>query len=169
MATHAAPVALYTDSITNFGFLAMGGLLRLLSDGGYTQGARALCWPLIAPLIALGLVPDPMADGLWLVVTPMLAALLVLAVAQAQTSRLVALLEVPALVYMGRISYGFYLFHNLYWLSTPLHGPSGVLASMGLNFAVSLALAIASWELLERPILERRWPWTPAAERLAAA
>ena len=46
--------------------------------------------------------------------------------------------------------------------------PVGVLTGMALNFAVSLTLAVASWELFESPILKGRWPWSPAAKRQIA-
>lgn len=161
----AGPVAIYTDSLTNFGFIALGGALRLLADAGRAENAGRLALPLIPVLLALGLVADPHTYGLWLVGTPILAGLFMLAVASAQSSRLVALLDIPALVYLGRISYGFYLFHNLFWLDMPWHGVVGVLGGMVLNFAVSLTLAVASWELLESPILKSRWlrPAPPAA------
>lgn len=157
MMNGSSHLAVYTDTLTNFGFIAMGGAIAL-----NLQRTRAMHWallPLIPVLIALSLMPDPMAYGPWMIVTPILAGLLVLAVAHAQTGLVVALLERPALVYMGRISYGFYLFHKLFWLSTPWHGPVDVLASMALNFVASFALAAVSWELFENPILKGCWPW----------
>lgn len=160
-------VAVYTDSLTNFGFLALGGWLRLASDAGGMPFAKAPLPLLGAALLALGLAPETAALGGWLILTPMLAGLFVAGVAQAQQSRLVALLELPALVYLGRISYGFYLFHNLFWIETPFTGRFDVLASMAVNFTVSLALAAASWHFLEAPILQRRAPWARRAVQTA--
>lgn len=166
LALHAGEVATYTDSLTNFGFLAFGGVLRL-SPESERPGWAIKALPLLgAVLLVLGLVPDPAALGSWLILTPLLAALFVGGVAWAQESRLVAWLETPMLVYLGRISYGFYLFHNLFWIRTPLPGRLDTIAGLVLNFAVSFGLAAASWWLIESPILQRRVPWArrqPAA------
>jgi peptidoglycan/LPS O-acetylase OafA/YrhL len=157
--TDANPVAIYTDSLTNDAFLAFGGALRLIK----VPSAGRLALPLIPAMAAMAFTPVAFHANLWLGIAPFLAGLFILAVAQAQESRLVRLLEWAPLAYLGRISYGFYLYHNLFWLSAPLHGPWGVVVSMGFNFAASLALATASWVLIERPLLRRQKGYVGAA------
>ena len=71
---------------------------------------------------------------------------------------------------LGRISYGFYLWHWPVLLAmtgarTGLYGWPLV----GARFGVTLALATASWWLLERPILARRWSTAVAVPAVAVA
>ena len=72
----------------------------------------------------------------------------------APTSPFARLLACPPLPYLGRISYGLYLWHwpVTLWLThsrTELSGP----ALLGVRLAVTLACAMSSWHFLEQPIL----------------
>jgi peptidoglycan/LPS O-acetylase OafA/YrhL len=71
------------------------------------------------------------------------------------TARLLAL---PPLVWLGRISYGVYLWHwpLFQFLSAERTGLGGP-ALLGLRMAVTLAAAFASYHLVERPVREGRW------------
>jgi peptidoglycan/LPS O-acetylase OafA/YrhL len=61
-------------------------------------------------------------------------------------------LRLPALVYVGRISYGIYLWHAVLIEGTATRfGP--VLAA-SICVPLSFALAAASFEFIERPILQ---------------
>lgn len=151
----ANPVAIYTDSWSNFTWLALGGALRIAFDGRAWTSAALWAWPLGVLVAAAALVPQSAPQAVQLVSIPLGAAaagLFVLAISKAQDGRLVAILEHPEIVRLGAISYGFYLFHNLFYLYVPLKGPAGVLVGMALNFAASYALAYASWRLFERPV-----------------
>jgi hypothetical protein len=69
------------------------------------------------------------------------------------------ILSVAPLVWIGRISYGVYLWHwPLYGLlngdRTGLRGPT----LLALRLAVTLVVALASYVLVERPIRTGRWP-----------
>ena len=72
----------------------------------------------------------------------------------------------------GRISYGLYLYHwPIYLLVTPqragsLFGRSSLdgYALLTLHLVLTFAVAAASFHLIERPVIERRWPW-PAWRR----
>jgi peptidoglycan/LPS O-acetylase OafA/YrhL len=163
LATGANAVAVFTDSLTNFGVIALGGALCLAAELGRLQNAGKAVLPLSAGLAMLALFPSDALTGTWLFVTPFVAGALVLAVSQAQRSRLVALLELPPLAYLGRVSYGFYLFHNLFWIGAPFDGPLGVLFSAAANFAATLAIATATWFTIEKPLLRDREPARQAA------
>ena len=81
------------------------------------------------------------------------AVAVVLSCADAARGPVARLLSVRPLCYIGEISYGLYLFHwpVFQWLTysrTGWRGP-GLLC---LRFAVTLAVAIASYHLLEQPI-----------------
>tara|TARA_R110002049_G_scaffold64646_3_gene170308 strand:- start:13343 stop:14338 length:996 start_codon:yes stop_codon:yes gene_type:complete len=60
--------------------------------------------------------------------------------------------EIPVLTFLGTISFGIYLFHNLpvYWFSS-VAGGLGVLISLG----ISLLLAWLSWHFFEQPL--QKW------------
>jgi peptidoglycan/LPS O-acetylase OafA/YrhL len=63
---------------------------------------------------------------------------------------------------MGRVSYGLYLFHwpVFLWLDADRTGLD-VWPLFVLRMAVTSAITIASYHLLEMPIRERRWPTRP--------
>ena len=87
--------------------------------------------------------------------------------------------------YTGRISYGLYLYHwPIYLLVTPerigawLGGDGGYRPSgyqlLAIHLGLTFAVAAVSYHLIERPIVERRWPvlprpLTPAGGALAAS
>ena len=93
--------------------------------------------------------------------------------------------ELAPVRYTGRISYGLYLYHwPIYLLVTPeriggwLGGDGGYRPSgyqlLAVHLALTFAAAAASYHLIERPIVERRWPvlprpLTPAGGALAAS
>ena len=98
---------------------------------------------------------DEFRHGLLLAVA--VAAVLVVApVALEQRSLVARILAWPPLVWLGAISYGVYLWHWPIFLALngERTGWSG-LGLFGVRCAVTLAVAIASWLLVERPI--RRW------------
>ena len=91
--------------------------------------------------------------------------------------------ELAPVRYTGRISYGLYLYHwPIYLLVTPerigaLTGdgyrPSGY-QLLAVHLVLAFATAAVSYHLIERPIVERRWPilprpLTPAGGALAAS
>lgn len=93
--------------------------------------------------------------------------------------------ELGPVRYTGRISYGLYLYHwPIYLLVTPeriggwLGGDGGYRPSgyqlLAVHLALTFVTAAISYHLIERPIVERRWPvlprpLTPAGGALAAS
>jgi peptidoglycan/LPS O-acetylase OafA/YrhL len=90
-------------------------------------------------------------------------AVLVGSVTVCPDSLLARLLSWPPLVGIGRISYGLYLYHwpIFLWLTTPRTGLSGA-ALLAVRLALTFAVSLASYYLIERPVrtrtaLPRRW------------
>ena len=81
---------------------------------------------------------------------------LIASVAIAQRGPVATLLSTAPLVFIGRISYGLYLWHFplFQYLSPSRTGLSGA-SLLGLRFAAAFAAATASFFLIERPIRRR--------------
>jgi peptidoglycan/LPS O-acetylase OafA/YrhL len=85
-----------------------------------------------------------------------LAAVLIAAVTQAQTSWLTSVLSLRPLAGIGLISYGLYLYHPPIFalLNEDRVAISGV-GLFALRLAVTIPLAVMSYILIERPIRRR--------------
>lgn len=184
-ASGAIEPLVYAFSPWNFALLALGGVLaiggaRVPMQGRVQSGlafvlactsltvfalARAGCdtcevtqGAILPGLLDIGLALSLGAALLWLL--------------RRQDSVLVAALEVRPLAYLGTISYGFYLFHNL--VPSRLGEAPALYASLGLppfvqdllplmlQFALSVLLAHLSWQLLEKRVLEWKEPLATA-------
>jgi peptidoglycan/LPS O-acetylase OafA/YrhL len=87
----------------------------------------------------------------------------VCSIACCRNAVVIGLLETSWLVNFGRISYGFYLYHNLIPdLTRNRHATAffggtvplwAHLAGIAASFAISLTMAVLSWRLIEAPIL----------------
>ena len=169
----ASAVAIYINPITNFGALAFGGWVGLgLTAKARTDGRSS--WPVLLCLAVaagwffgfqhIGSYPDDVATliaaaPLW--ATTLTGGALLYGLYRNQASRVTAVLEWAPIAGFGRISYGFYLYHNL--LPQDLVGrlvhlagerwqvPEAAEAAM--VFVLALALATASWRLVEQPLL----------------
>ncbi|WP_213295393.1 acyltransferase family protein [Paraburkholderia sacchari] len=187
-ATGAIEPLVYAFSPWNFALLALGGVLAILSIGGARvpiEGrvrsgvwfvlacaslvtfalARADCdaceaaqRAVLPGLLDIGLALSLCAVFLWLV--------------RRQDSALVSALETRPLAYLGTISYGFYLFHNLVpsrlgeapalYASLNVSPLAQDLLSLVIQFALSVLLAHLSWQLLEKRVLEWKEPLATA-------
>ena len=103
------------------------------------------------------------------------AALACIVIAGAlQPGALRAALSCRPLAWIGRISYGLYLFHwplIVLLVPTRVHGLHGLPLNV-LRLALTFAAATLSFYLIELPIRERRWPtlaWRPAQSRATGA
>ncbi len=69
-----------------------------------------------------------------------------------QNSRVVAFLEFSPFVYVGKISYGLYVFQGVFLLTGP--GSELKFQQFPLNLLLTFGLAILSYHLVEKPILK---------------
>ena len=141
------------------------GAVCVLGAAAFTPSAlfrRALAWSAI-PALAVVLVASYRASGTGATYYHGGSALFALVVALLiagvlQPGPLSSVLSLRPLVWIGRISYGLYLWHwpiDVWLVPSRVHlGPT---ALNGLRLAVTFAFAIASYVLVERPIRERRW------------
>jgi peptidoglycan/LPS O-acetylase OafA/YrhL len=162
--TGAPYLTIYTNSLIGFAMIAYGGLCRLALRGDVTREGHA-AWPVLLPLAAyvaanLGATLLHVPRG-WMQATPLLAGLALVGIARNQASWPVALLELSPLTGLGRVSYGFYVYHPLICLNTliPLLAAFGVSLAMPehgaalISFAMALGVSLLSWRLIERPLL----------------
>lgn len=153
--------------------LVLGALLALVQRAGPGRAATgvvghpAVMWLALAAVV-LASAPLPVAKPLWLVwvVQPALisfAALSLIAAASLGGNRL-WLLRLAWLVALGRISYGVYVFHyfvpqvlNRYvpFVAGLTEGPEKLLR-LAIWVSVSILVAAASWQWLEKPALRRK-------------
>ena len=169
----ANEMQLYTNSFINFLGLAFGGWLALGLKAKPADGRRS--WPAALALGAYcGLIwwaynldqyPADIARliaGIPIVVASGLGGLALLGLYNNQASLIVKALELWPLRQLGRISYGFYLYHNLidHYLIRRLSTAAGFTlkpdqwVEVCFSFLVSLAMASLSWVLIEKPLLK---------------
>lgn len=161
----ASTLTIDLNSVTGFGYLALGGLAGLnlhrqapgwlVSTPAQTAAALAL---LVVPLTVLR------DAGVWRTCAPVVAAtavLLVFQIARNQDTRFVAFLETWPLRSLGRISYGCYIFHEFVHFydieaavlkfGVALETPDWIPAP--IEFLATVGLATVSWQFFERPIM----------------
>lgn len=160
VAVHATPLQIYTNSFINFGLIAFGGAAMLFLDGIKPAPGRssALAATMLGAFLAAPLLAT--LGHAWSAIALPAVAILLVQTYLNQASWIVRLLEIAPLRQFGRISYGFYLYHNFLsvyqmakvagWLGmqTDPHNP----VLVPISFMVSLGAAMASWLLIEHPI-----------------
>ncbi|WP_322051221.1 acyltransferase family protein [Paraburkholderia bannensis] len=184
-ASGAIEPLVYAFSPWNFALLALGGALAIGGECVQVEGRLpAALWCAMA-LACLGVFAFARADcisceatqhavmpGLFDIGLALSLGAVFLWIVRCQDSALVAALEARPLAYLGTISYGFYLFHNLVpsrlgdapALFARLHVPpfAQALLPLVLQFALSVLLAHLSWQLLEKRVLEWKSPLSAA-------
>lgn len=171
-------ITIHTHPLTNFWLLALGGIGGLAITTDRSRLRVFLGHDFVVPGIAVCLVGLCTAEPVWArLASPVLFMLvsatygvsivaLVCAIACCRNALVIKVLEARWLAGFGRISYGFYLYHNLipdltrnrhaeayfggavpYWAHA-----AGVMASFG----ISLGIAMVSWRWIEKPILRLR-------------
>ena len=158
------PFAAYISTLARMDALAAGGLLAVLPISGFLAGSIGLV------LFALGASSDVAGARVWNEWAAIAMSLAVLDWVRTHGER--RGLAARPLVYLGTISYGIYVYHNLIptagrmieqrfgiWLRVLDVQPWRLLFMV----TASIALAAVSWQLLERPInaLKRFAPYMP--------
>lgn len=181
LATSGVPTArIYLATDTRCAELLAGGVLALVllrSDGARRAlVSKALSWAGVAALgVCCGywLTADVESAWLYLGGFPVYtAATVVLVAASAEgTGPVQAVLARPELRWLGRVSYGAYVYHwpVFLWVDDAATGLTG-LPLAAIRFAITLVLAELSYRLLEEPVRTgrlvlgwRRWAAPPAA------
>jgi peptidoglycan/LPS O-acetylase OafA/YrhL len=148
------------DSLVNFGYLALGGLISQSARPAPGSGSQAIAAFAVACLIvALGCFFTRPTEGLEFATTVaygLLSVGIVWNVVGNQKSRIVGWLEVGPLRAIGKISYAFYLVHILVKLPPTGIAFEGIDLIVVANLGVSLLIAQISWWLIEAPSLRLR-------------
>jgi peptidoglycan/LPS O-acetylase OafA/YrhL len=163
----AHPNAIHVDPLIAFGMLGVGGFVASLKNrepakwlvSAQAQAAAGLT------LIAIPLVFGSFRDtwNVWGPMTCTIAGLFLFQIARNQQTPVVAFLNLWPLRSLGRVSYAFYILHQLvhfYDVQAVLHklhididGPP--VLQLALELFITVALATLSWHFFERPFL--RW------------
>jgi peptidoglycan/LPS O-acetylase OafA/YrhL len=111
-------------------------------------------WPL--PLIAAMILYTKWQGSFWqMTLVALLLPMTVLGAVLNPKGYLALALEWAPLRYLGRISYSVYIWQQLFFVSHLNIGyPLGILESTPLRYAATLGIAIASYHLLERPLIK---------------
>jgi peptidoglycan/LPS O-acetylase OafA/YrhL len=145
-------------SLTNFGLIALGGATAIAVKPN--RATTRLAGPALVLYLywAITGFPSWMTGSLFFV-PALLVALVLVGVTGNQDGLLVKALEIEPMRYIGRISYGIYLYHTLVtfegipglgWFAN--HATVAAIAETG----VAIALAAVSWHALEQPLLNLR-------------
>jgi peptidoglycan/LPS O-acetylase OafA/YrhL len=127
---------------------AAGRTKRLGAHAGIVVAANAAFLLMIVAARFAGLEDPNLYHGGYLVFA-MLTAFALLATVEAGERGGLAWLHLPPLRYLGRISYGLYLWHP--FLMEPFEGPRKL-----VGLVISVGIAAASFELVERRFLRRK-------------
>ncbi|CAD6528721.1 O-acetyltransferase OatA [Paraburkholderia kirstenboschensis] len=177
-AAHWQEITIYTHPLSNFWLLALGGMggLMIAGNAGGAGGVRArLGHGATLFVLSLCLVGFCATEPAWSdIENPLLftgvsgayglcIAALVCSIACCRNTVVIGLLEARWLAGLGRISYGFYLYHNLIPDLTRNHHTQALFGGVvplwahavgiAASFAISLGMAVLSWRIIEEPIL----------------
>lgn len=172
-ATGGSWLRMYCGTDTRADALLLGAALSLALESGLLPVADRLrrLLSVLGPFAALGLVLICLGDSylgyafdlcvVWLAVS-VFAALMIGAAVLCENGWLARLLSVGLLVYIGRISYGLYLWHlPIFILIQSKHWP--LPKELVVELPLSATATLASFYLLERPLLNLKRTFQPVA------
>lgn len=168
----ASRVGSYTDERINFGLdtrmdtlmtgAALACFVRGLPEGRLPAAVGRLLGHVVAPLALVGLFAvinivtwySPWMGWIGYVLVGGASALVVLDLVAGGHSWLGRVLAARPLVFVGRISYGLYLYHlPVYYAVEKLLPDESLVVRLAVKLVVSFALAIASFFLVEQRFL----------------
>ncbi len=172
LALDHAPVArLNFGSDTRADQLLVGCLLCLWWNDSASPRAQAVVargWPIgcivLAALARFGLSDRSLTLGAEYALAAVASAVIIAQLLRSRLGLLSQLLSLPPMVYIGKLSYGIYLWHYALLVLVRFHSPNRMLAVSAV--AGSFVMAALSYHLLEKPILrfkEHFSPISPAA------
>lgn len=160
---HTSSIQIGRESTTGFAFIALGGWFALSkpvvsSDPSLRQTA-CLAGYFVAPFLFSMFEPGDVKIVEYY--TALLVGLLLKSIRENQDTLIVRALEWRPLAALGKISFGFYLYHYLItmdllnalfdsFVDFSRFPPSMLLL---ISFVASVAVSFASWHLIEQPIL----------------
>ena len=151
--------------------LGMGALLAFYTyNQEFKQTKRLLCsfgfWVCGPLLVALNIIYLPSLTSIVVVlentITSVFFVWLIDRAAQGFSGVMGTILELRPLVYLGKISYGIYIYHLLvaYILSARFHyidlGYQTVFIKFVINTVATLIVAMLSWHFIEKPINDKK-------------
>jgi peptidoglycan/LPS O-acetylase OafA/YrhL len=160
---------LYFGTDTRADALLIGCTLALVWARGLPrQAAQVSTWLSVPALGALAVlmwfetVPGRSLYVIGLLGCSLASAVLIANVLTGRPRLLVRLLEHPGLVFLGKVSYGLYLWHYVvFWIVRDSTGGWSLSSRVALELAIALAVAVASYYLLELPIVRQKARFTP--------
>lgn len=160
IATHTPWFSVGMDSLVNFGYLALGGLISQSTRPLQGTSNRPLQWCVAGVVAIFGacamIRPQGAAEFAVSEAMGLVSALTIWNIVRHQQSGIVGALDVAPLRWLGRISYGFYLYHVFVKFPPTGIAFKGVDLIIVANLAVTIVLAQASWMLIESPSLRLR-------------
>jgi peptidoglycan/LPS O-acetylase OafA/YrhL len=149
--------------------LLVGCALALAWDRGWLPRLRpALPWlapvavAVLAYLIWHETVPSRSLYVVGLFACAVASAVLIACVVAGRPQTLIRALEVPQIVFVGKISYGLYLWHYIvFWIVRDHTAGWSQGAVIPLELALAVGVAVASYYLLELPIVRKKARFTP--------
>jgi peptidoglycan/LPS O-acetylase OafA/YrhL len=160
---HTSPLPFYRNYFsfdTRADELLLGCLLALSKDQTAKLTSFVRFWPL--PVIFLGIFAlkvglfgrlQPYADTVGFLLLAMLAAAVIFVLTAERKTILASLLALPPIVFLGRISYGFYLWHYMILREANSIGQPHKWVGA---FIMSLGAAFLSYYLIELPFRGRK-------------
>ncbi len=169
VAHHAKHESIWCNTFARLDPIAAGALMAIVLNGHVMSLSRRTR----ASLVAFGVVllwavgrysrvlddPTPLAGNLWGYPVATLACASILLAVLRPVNRPGGIGSSPSMVFMGRISYGLYMFHafalwlSIYAISRAPQPLNNRPVFMILGFTLTTALGTASYYWLERPFL----------------